>query len=334
MQVLLDTNIYLKNPYYSGSEHEALKNYLSKANAKIVIPETVDQEVKKNLSAIAYKDARTLKKLSQTRLNLIKSFPTSEEIDEALINKYSQFISRRNIKLSNSSLSLSELSDRSVSEKPPFKPEGRGFRDALIWCSMLDYLKNNKGSQVAFISNNTSDFGRDGLKRELEEELNELGYSDRVFYFTDLDSFLGEYGVKIEFLNDDFIETVLGNEILTVAKRATLNELQVTYPDSEVDWELLEIEYQNYDIGNYYIYRADTKNYYLHVGTSLNFNVHFYGIKMTYAFNPNKSSWQWSPQELNASASGMSTLDFKIKVSKETEHKVEILSSEISAFPF
>lgn len=333
MHVLLDTNIYLSDPYYSKPEHEALKNYLRTANAKILIPETVDQEVKKNLTRISVDDTRTLKRLSHFKLQMITNMPRAETVADELQAKYSQFIARRSKRLTHESLNLSDLFKRSLAEKPPFKSEGRGFRDALIWGSLLYYLGQEADVQIAFISNNSSDFGKESLKPELRDELEELGYLDRVFYFNDLSTFLSVYGVSIEFLNDDFIETVLSEEIRLKSESITESDVQVQYPDKDVDWEILELEYEHYEVGNFYIYRADAEYYYLHVDIFLDFIAHLYGVKMVYSNIGNRGNWDWAEQELQESTKATTILDYEIKVSKDT-HDVEILSGEVVIIPF
>lgn len=61
---------------------------------------------------------------------------------------------------------------RDLARQKPFKRNGSGYRDYLIWLTLLPLAVNAPKSQVAFISSNSSDFGENGdLASDLAADL-------------------------------------------------------------------------------------------------------------------------------------------------------------------
>lgn len=50
---------------------------------------------------------------------------------------------------------------RELADRKPFNGEGKGYRDALIWLSTVEYLRGNT-KRVVLVTANTKDFTRDG----------------------------------------------------------------------------------------------------------------------------------------------------------------------------
>ncbi|HYH15708.1 MAG TPA: PIN domain-containing protein, partial [Flavisolibacter sp.] len=49
--------------------------------------------------------------------------------------------------------------ERAIREKLPFRQNEKGYRDTLIWLSLLENLsKKSEGDEIIFISKNTNDF--------------------------------------------------------------------------------------------------------------------------------------------------------------------------------
>jgi hypothetical protein len=69
------------------------------------------------------------------------------------------------------------------------KSKPGGARDAAIWLTLLDLA--NTGQEIIFVSENTKDFGGDGLHGELRRELQ---YPDRFTYVTKISDVLGLFG--------------------------------------------------------------------------------------------------------------------------------------------
>ncbi|GEM_PF-5101507 len=65
-------------------------------------------------------------------------------------------------------VSHEDLLRREFRHGKPFKPDGSGYRDALIWHSILEYAQEEEPGQIFFVTNNTTDFAnKDGSLDEL-----------------------------------------------------------------------------------------------------------------------------------------------------------------------
>lgn len=320
MHVLLDTNIYLTDLLLVKPEFEALANYLKKTNSKIAVPMVVDGEVKKNIKQIAYQDARSLKGLNHVKAGLIQKIPTTDSLIDELTGKYEAYIEPRHFIISHGDLDLNAIIDKSLNETAPFKSQGRGFRDAVIWESLISYLKKEKTeSIVAFITNNTSDFGDNELKRELKEELERLGLADRVIYFNDLHTFLSEFSESIEFINDDFIETVLGDSIHEESLYIEMDDIEIDYKHTDAEVEIINTNYQEYDIESYFIYRSTSRYYYLYVEVqyTLDVELEVTNLELDHNFDISyNTAYEFTP--------GYAMREIELRVDKKT-HEVEII---------
>jgi hypothetical protein len=87
--------------------------------------------------------------------------------------------------------SHADLVRRELEGTKPFKENGAGYRDALIWETVLE-LASDGDDPVAFISENKKDFSDNGkLHPELVAHLDSLSEQhSEVHYFADLESFV------------------------------------------------------------------------------------------------------------------------------------------------
>lgn len=86
---------------------------------------------------------------------------------------------------------------RALARKKPFKPDGReGYRDYLVWRTVLEIVKGNTGP-IHFVSENPKDFADENDKRKLHpdllEEMKQLQInSTRLTYWSSLKDFIDE----------------------------------------------------------------------------------------------------------------------------------------------
>lgn len=276
MNVLLDTNIFLSDLSYSKPEFEALKNYLETTGASLLIPNTVDKEVRKNIKTKSSSEYDKLCSLNAVRLELLKDIPTVNQIEATITSSYETYIEKvGNIRLEDK-VSLDEVVERSLRETPPFKTEGKGLRDALVWYNLIDYLRIKTDDTIAFISNNSSDFGKDELKPELKEELASLSLFDKVHFFNSLNDFLDEFGNSISFIDDRLVEDALKSYLNDRSFTGLEDELKdrMDYHGLHIsDIDIIDYDYDGFDIENYYIYHATSKYYYVYSEVALYFSV-------------------------------------------------------------
>ena len=88
------------------------------------------------------------------------------------------------------------LVERATSRRRPCNREGDGYRDTLIWLSILEIVGDDDEAEVALVSNNTNDFGREGrssqLHQDLIEDLDAINASTRVRWFTTIQDLVSE----------------------------------------------------------------------------------------------------------------------------------------------
>lgn len=215
MDIILDTNIIRSDLFFKSSDFIILKDYLSKTNSKFVLLKIVDDEINAlyrrllNESLIKYK-----KSLQQINKYLNESEIKEDKLDiEKLATEYNYFyknqlgIDHESIVSYNNNI-LPEIIDRCINNRKPFKTQDKGFRDAVIWLTILDYLKNSVQNQLIFISNNSSDFGQSNHKNKLHEELvfdcHKMG--KEVQYFETIKGFIEMHSESITKIDEDWIK--------------------------------------------------------------------------------------------------------------------------------
>ena len=131
------------------------------------------------------------KKVNELETTLMKaSFPfhhltREEKCDyekhlDILIEEYKNSLQKRQVKVIDielpSNKRFSSIIQRALSKKPPFegtnKESDKGFKDALLWESIIEYKKHNKATQIILYTND-SIFGSEELKNEFRTLFNE-----------------------------------------------------------------------------------------------------------------------------------------------------------------
>lgn len=98
------------------------------------------------------------------------------------------------------------ISNRAISRIKPAGEKGQGFRDTLIWLTMIDYCKKSLEKQLIFISINTDDFAspdKSSLHHALTEECDKAKI--KINYFKSIKDFIENHSVKIDFITHDWI---------------------------------------------------------------------------------------------------------------------------------
>jgi hypothetical protein len=322
MHVLLDTNIYLSDLTFSKPEFEALRNYLRKTDHCILLPEIVEKEIDKKISNIAYDEVGKIFNLKSTQLKLLKQVPKREDIEKAIKSNLDKNVFSKRItkKIPSDKMPLSDLINRSLQEMPPFKNQGRGFRDALIWYNLINYLKDNNKDYVAFISNNSLDFGEDNLKNELLDEVKELKIDDRLHYFNSLADFLTKFGGPIEFINEEFINENIRDIAEAYAGSIDPGALEIGETKLSQGYDVENVIYEDFQVLNFYVYESTKDHYWIYAEVALNFYVQL--SNMEYSFSPYSGEWDWYLLEDNTS--GWDFAEFKLKIDKSSKQATEV----------
>lgn len=206
MDIILDTNIYKASFSLGGPRWEALEAYLQKTQDQLVIPYVIRHEVLSHYRADIKAAIKNLKTslaafgeiaVAAEHKELIASIDAipgrndtwlDEQAANYLVHITTNF---RTVVLSEvPALDLKPIVDRALNKVRPFNENGVGFKDAVIWGSLLSYAKTQGKTPIVFISNNSKDFGKQQLFEHLEAEAKALGVE--VKYYNKLEDFIRE----------------------------------------------------------------------------------------------------------------------------------------------
>ncbi len=199
MNVILDTCILIQDYKLQSRNFIGLFEYLRKTKGKIIIFDYVLDELLKNYESDLEEFYKNVSKSSRKLLG--NEFQLNVKAE---VKSYQKFIEgHESIRLLKSDdVSSKIIFQRHLKRKPPFKTNGSGVADFLIW-DCITKLSNADGLIFyAFISSNSSDYGKETLHPEL---LKDLKYPSQVIFYNSLENFLTEYGKKIDFINENNI---------------------------------------------------------------------------------------------------------------------------------
>jgi predicted nucleic acid-binding protein len=186
LRALVDTNTILPHGFrLTTPEWATTLQYAQEYKYTLLVPEVVVLEtVQKFRERTADFASRSI--ADQRTLGLTATVPDVEaevaEYERWLRHKIATAVDGRIPPIP--SISHEDLIKKAVEKIHPFKPNGSGYRDALIWQTVLVEASS---TQVAFVTKD-HDFGiGDVLYPELVAEVEALGFgSDRVAYFGSL----------------------------------------------------------------------------------------------------------------------------------------------------
>lgn len=237
MKIILDTNIFCQDYHLEKPHFRTLLEGCSVIPATIHIPEVVFDEVvnryKEDLLEAKNKYDSTIRSLN----SLIKQ-ELSIDIDLSnLVEQYKSFLlasfQERNIEIvPYPDTPHKKIVERDLARKKPFKRNGSGYRDYLIG-ETVKKLCTWGENQIAFITNNSKDFGEGPhVDKELAEEMHN---NRRLKVYNSL-----------KMLNDELIVPKLNKleEIKTQLQEAKLREFDIRQWLSDNLLNLL----RNYDL--------------------------------------------------------------------------------------
>jgi hypothetical protein len=175
MDVILDSNSYvgvLKNQgpgFLSSNAFVELFAYLRRTNSKLIIPDTVFQEVMKQYQDLLAGSIRTTinswRTLRRDSMEGIGPIETPDaEIQQVLFKRRllhpTKYVESKVLD-DYSPVPIKEVSDRGVLRIKPASESGEELRDVIIWFLSLDYAKK-RGEPVAFVSSDKAFKAPDG----------------------------------------------------------------------------------------------------------------------------------------------------------------------------
>jgi hypothetical protein len=156
--IVLDTNFIIEHKKDLRNVVEKLSSFFDVYVTQISISERLSQkylELKK-----AYERIEELKEQysKYVTIRLKKTFEEKFEADKKYTSEgYVKQFGNKIIPFNPSENVLKEVMDRVFMKAPPFvdadKASDKGFKDTLLWISLLDYFKHNKGyNNITFVT--------------------------------------------------------------------------------------------------------------------------------------------------------------------------------------
>lgn len=281
MHIILDTNI-LRSDFLLKSKHfKSLIDYSRKTGSVIVLPQLVLEE----LSALYEKNIRDCHKNAHSafeNLNSLLKEPiatlTHNLSYETLCKEYIWYVER---KLSVHWLSkpdykdyyLKQLVYKSINRIKPFSDKGEGFRDGIIWLTIVDYIKlHGSYEEYTFISNNTrdfSDYSGNGLHYDLLSDIKP--FNSKFNYYKSLSEFLKKHASNIDFISEDWIRQNLDWEYINSQATKMVDSIHYVYYESyyfktisaekeNFSYEVIDA-YINRELSDFYIVETDIQTF-------------------------------------------------------------------------
>ncbi len=201
MKIVLDTTVFGHGFTSRSVDVRLLKNFLDRTGAELCVPAVVLEEavnlVRKSVLEANHKLDATLRLTGDDKAYRkfdVESGLTAyrESLDVLL-----KFLNART--LPYPSVLHEALVLRALAPNKPFVSGGRGYRDALIWFSVLE-LGQRCDQEIGFISGNSEDWCRSKKDLRLHDDfLDDLKNAkldtSRVRFFPSLDEFIQQVAV-------------------------------------------------------------------------------------------------------------------------------------------
>lgn len=184
MHIVLDTTELFRNPMLTGTQFTLLRTFIKRNTASLAIPAVVFEEAVNHFREHLAQHVKS----AQRELRAVQDLLPTAELPELEVNQtdsvaeYRKYLQERIGELGGmvvefESVQLGALIARALERRKPFDGEGRkGFRDAIIWETILTKLVADKNRKVALITGNSKDFGKEGrLHANLQNECIEAG---------------------------------------------------------------------------------------------------------------------------------------------------------------
>lgn len=224
MKIVLDSNIIIADYHLSSPLMRILTAFLQRTNSTLLLPKIVIEEVtnkyREHLTDVINKFTQSAKRLQylDASFNDEKKQEYIENLSEDIAIKvevYSkQLESRLNLLeadyIDYPSVMHESVARRAIEKRKPFTSSGKGYRDTIIWESILEEAKSV--GKIVFITRNIKDYmEEDGtsIHADLKNDMKAEGIQeDQIEFYPSLEVFMDSV-VKPQLARlDDFMHTL------------------------------------------------------------------------------------------------------------------------------
>lgn len=172
-----------------------------------------------------------------------------EEYEDTIRKELFEIIANYHVEIiPNHSGDIKIIIDRALSKKFPFQNSDRGFKDTIIWLSVLDDVGKNKDVNYIIITDNTSDFDPIDLKEEFSDcSTGELFVCKSPAEIKEQLDYAFDLKLKIKEIKDNISEIGLDDSII-ISIISYLNSLSYEYTDLSKNVRIEKIGYIGHKI--------------------------------------------------------------------------------------
>jgi predicted nucleic acid-binding protein len=232
--LVVDTNIFVKDFVLRTAPWRLVLREANRDQVRLVIPETVVREVVNKYSEMAGMHAGRIRE----GMAKLRSMGIEPKIDELPSNVSKQVKTtydarlRRSLELANAriepipAIPHELVIDRLLARRRPYKPNGSGYRDTLIWESVLQLAA--EGAPVTFVTENWRDFAASKTDRVLHPDFvadleNRGCAADAVILVGDLASFIYPRVPAADEATEELRDHVERNDVVGASLRNAIN---------------------------------------------------------------------------------------------------------------
>ncbi len=279
MDIVVDTNVLWGDYFCRSPRMQSLFDFLKRENNALVIPKVVYEELlnlfrhdlEDRLMELTAAHRKLKQVLSKPKDIVLREVNVDEEV-ECLKKFYTDNFDSGLFKLIDyPKVEIAKLVDMAVRRVKPFKENDKGFRDAVLWLSLLKYLETFHCPAI-FISKNTHDFcgpDKQNLHPQLLHTIQSLK-TDLLFY-PSVDDFLRNQSVKVEGINKTWLKKALSGTDIGDRIKSTFEDdkahrvANLIYQRYEEATGYFEIDEADIEVEDFFIYKLMNGNFYLNV---------------------------------------------------------------------
>ena len=206
MKIILDTNVITKDYSLQGGRILKLSDAAKKLGYEVFIPEVVVDEIihqyREELQEAHHKYLKGVRSLGRMGFE-VKTATEENFLEKAIEEKKKNYLGRLKVLgikiLPYPSTKHNDIVKKELNGKKPFVNSQKGYRDSLIWETVLEQLIPVKDllfdTQVLFLSSNIHDFAAkdNSLHPDLIEDYTNKGFMEcAVELVADIDKFFNE----------------------------------------------------------------------------------------------------------------------------------------------
>lgn len=258
MNIIIDSSIICADFQLKGSYFRVLFDSLDRIGARLSIPQLVVDEVKNKYAECLWdnksKTDRIMLDFKRLTGEVIAN-SVSEDFVKEKLKDYNQMLTNKlseleAIILKYPAIPHEHLVQRALSRKKPFSESGKGYRDSLIWESVVELMSENKNETVYFINANSHDFCDKelALHPDLIVDLEKKGLNPKnIVIFNSLEGFIDKH-IKPTL---EALESIKSQLLSRKPPHVTLHDIILAKVDESLpgkDVDLLELDFpQEYE---------------------------------------------------------------------------------------